>query len=168
MERRRRIRPHPHSQTRAAGKCDGGRLMKAGGSTLYASEDMHRRLRPRQHRLRYRVFYPLLDLDETDQPAPSLRLFSDNRFHIFSHTDHDAEGPLIVARLIAARHPLTDASLLRAFLLYPLMTIKVIAAIHWEAVLLWLKGIRLQHRPLPPDRDVTVGEANLTKVQENS
>jgi DUF1365 family protein len=242
---------------------------------------MHRRLRPRQHQLRYRIFYLLLDLDEIDQLTHSLRLFSHNHFNLFSindrdhgngseaplreqvqrhlqnagveaggpirllamprilgyafnplsiyfchrkdgslaailyevnntfgqrhnylipvaaHSDsvirqqsskslyvspfmitdmtyffavippgeslavsvtgHDIKGPLIVAKLSAVRRALTDASLLRAFLLYPLLTLKVIAAIHWEALLLWLKGVRLQHRPPPPDREVTVG-----------
>ena len=33
---------------------------------LYAGSVMHRRLRPRRHRLRYRVFQLLLDLDEID------------------------------------------------------------------------------------------------------
>ena len=33
-------------------------------STLYAGTVMHRRVRPRAHRLRYRVFWMLLDLDE--------------------------------------------------------------------------------------------------------
>jgi uncharacterized protein len=77
-----------------------------------------------------------------------------------SVTGHDVDGPLIVAKLIAAQRALTDASLLRAFLLYPLLTLKVIAAIHWEALLLWLKGVRLQHLPPPPDREVTVGRGS--------
>ena len=33
-------------------------------STLYAGTVTHRRVRPRPHRLRYRVFWMLLDLDE--------------------------------------------------------------------------------------------------------
>ena len=33
-------------------------------STLYAGTVTHRRVRPRPHRLRYRVFWTLLDLDE--------------------------------------------------------------------------------------------------------
>jgi len=36
----------------------------------------------------------------------------------------------------------TDAGLLRAWLGNPLMTLKVIAAIHWEALKMWLKGVR--------------------------
>lgn len=33
-------------------------------SALYAGSVMHHRLRPREHRLRYSIFYLLLDLDE--------------------------------------------------------------------------------------------------------
>ena len=35
-------------------------------SALYVGSVMHRRLRPRRHRLRYRMFWMLLDLDELD------------------------------------------------------------------------------------------------------
>jgi hypothetical protein len=72
-------------------------------------------------------------------------------------TGHDDEGPIIVATLDATRRPLTDAALLRALFAYPLMTLKVIAAIHWEALRLWLKGIAVHTRPAPPRRPVTIG-----------
>ncbi len=250
-------------------------------SALYAGSVMHRRLRPREHRLRYSVFYLLLDLDELDMLARELRLFSHNRLNLFSVHDRDygdgtrasprarierhlqeagidcggpmqlltmprivgyafnplsiyfchrrdgtlsailyevnntfgqrhsylvpvspdatgpirqesrkslyvspflstdmvysfsvvppcedltvsvvardAEGPLIVTELAATRRELSDATLARAFCAYPLLTLKVIAGIHWEALLLWLKGVRLQDRPAPPDRSVTLG-----------
>ena len=250
-------------------------------SALYAGSVMHHRLRPREHRLRYSVFYLLLDLDEIDALAARLRLFSHNRFNLFSFhdSDHgegasvsprarverhlqeagveaggpirlltmprilgyafnplsiyfchrqngslsaifyevnntfgqrhnylipvpqnmkgairqesqksfyvspfmttdmaysfsvvppgkqlavsvigrDAQGPLIVAKLAATRRELTDATLARAFCAYPLLTLKVIAGIYWEALLIRLKGIRLQHRPSAPDRPVTLG-----------
>ena len=69
----------------------------------------------------------------------------------------DTQGPLIVARLAATRQELTDATLARAFCAYPLLTLKVIAGIYWEALLIRLKGFCLQHRPSPPDRPVTLG-----------
>jgi uncharacterized protein len=255
--------------------------MKAGESAFYAGEVVHRRLRPKPHLLRYSIFYLLLDLDSIDQLARSLRLFSHNRFNLFSLSDrdhgngsegplheqvrrhlrnegietdgpvgllamprvlgyafnplsiyfchrkdgslaailyevnntfgqrhnylirvaagsngvirqqsrkslyvspfmttdmtyffdvvpprerlavsvtgHDVEGPLIAAKVTAARQALTDTTLVRAFLLCPLLTLKVIIAIHWEALLLWCKGIRLQPQLPPPDREVTVG-----------
>jgi DUF1365 family protein len=52
--------------------------------------------------------------------------------------------PVMLACLSAARKPLTDAALLKSFFAIPLLTFKVIAAIHWEALRLWLKGVRLK------------------------
>ena len=36
--------------------------------------------------------------------------------------------------------------MLRAFFAFPLVTFKIMAAIHWEALRLWLKGARLVPR----------------------
>jgi len=72
-------------------------------------------------------------------------------------TAHDLEGPMMVATLEATRRELTDRALARVLLAYPLMTLKVVAAIHWEALRLWLKGIALRRRPEPPRHPVTVG-----------
>lgn len=68
----------------------------------------------------------------------------------------DGEGPVLSAAFAGERIDLTDAALWRAFLTHPLMTIGVMAAIHWEALKIWLKGERLRPRPAPPSRPVTV------------
>jgi DUF1365 family protein len=62
----------------------------------------------------------------------------------------DAQGPVLFASLAGERRTLTDAALLRAFLSFPLMTLKVVAGIHWEALKLWSKGMRLRPRPPAP------------------
>lgn len=243
---------------------------------------MHRRLRPREHRLNYRVFWLMLDLAELDRLDQRLRLFSRNRFNLLSfhdcdhanasggslgdqvdgwlaradirleggavqlltmprvlgfafnpislyychHSDGrllamvyevtstfgvrhayvipvpsedqvsgrirqgaakalyvspfmgmdmdyafrghapgehldmtidglDADGVLITAAMSAQRKPLTDASILRATLAMPFLTIKVVAAIHWEALKLWLKRIPLTRQPAPASDPVT-------------
>jgi len=59
----------------------------------------------------------------------------------------DREGPLLAASFSGRRCDLTSRALLAAFAALPLMTFKVIAAIHWEALRLWLKGARLVPRP---------------------
>ena len=53
-------------------------------SCLYRGSVMHRRLRPTMHRFRYRAFWLLLDLDEIPVLVSRLRLFSHNRFNLFS------------------------------------------------------------------------------------
>lgn len=58
-------------------------------SAIYAGEVFHQRFRPRPHRLRYRIFQCLFDLDEIDAMAGQLRLFSRNRFNLFSFHDKD-------------------------------------------------------------------------------
>lgn len=62
----------------------------------------------------------------------------------------DSEGPLLKAYVAGARRDFSDRNLLRAFARLPFMTFKVIAAIHWEALKLRLKGLRLVKRPRPP------------------
>lgn len=59
------------------------------------------------------------------------------------------------ASLAGLRRELTDGALLLMFLTIPLITAKVTLAIHWEALRLWLKGIRLRDRPAPPARNAT-------------
>ena len=254
---------------------------EASASGVYAGSVIHRRIRPRHHRLSYRVFFFFLDLEEIDSLARRLKLFSRNRFNLFSFHDRDhgagteeplraqieghlraagldpdggairlfamprvlgyvfnplsiyfchrrdgtlsallyevnntfgerhsylipvtngggapirqqclkrfhvspfldmemtyalrvvppgrrvaigisgsdADGPVITAALSANRSVLTDAALARAFIDYPLMTLKVTTGIHWEGLRIWLKGIRLRPRPPAPLKAVTI------------
>ncbi len=251
--------------------------MELGGMTatsaLYVGTVMHRRLRPRPHRFRYRAFWMLIDLDDIEGLSSRLRLFSHNRANLLSLHDADhgdgsamplraqmarqladagidlaggairlfcmprtfgysfnplslyfchrpdgalaaivyqvhntfgerhcyvmpvdapsgavrqacgksfyvspfmdmdlsyafrvaapddrvavmirvgtAEGTLMHAGLQGRRRDLTDGALLRVLAAIPAVTLKVTAAIHWEAARLWLKGMRLRPRPLP-------------------
>lgn len=50
------------------------------------------------------------------------------------------EGELLIATLTGTRRAFNDSTLIKAFFLYPLMSLKVIAAIHFEAFRLWRKG----------------------------
>ncbi len=252
-------------------------------SALYRGEVTHRRVRPRAHKLAYRVFWLLLDLSEIDALDRRMKLFSRNRFNLlsFHDSDHgdgsksilrprieallaragvdigggpirlltmprvlgyvfnpislfychhadgrlaamiyevtstfgirhsylipvppadqtdglidqcaakalhvspfmgmemdyefrgrvpgdrleltiggfDADGLLITAAMSAARKPLSDGALLSAAAAIPLLTLKVVAAIHWEALKLWLKGVRLNPAPAPAGEPVTI------------
>lgn len=255
--------------------------MSAGeNSALYVGSVMHQRLRPRRHRLAYRVYSLLIDLDELPQLGRRLRFFSVGRFNLFSfhptdygdrsgsdlrmqietrlhaaglptggairlltmprllghvfnplsvwfchaphgplqaivyevnntfgeqhsyllpvdddgvpvidqHCDkqlyvspfnpiemryrfriappreavsigvsvHDTTGAVLNARLDGERRALGDAALLRVFFSHPLLTLKVVAAIHWEALRLWIKRVPLQPRHPGPARDLTI------------
>jgi uncharacterized protein len=231
-------------------------------SCLYVGEVAHWRMRPRQHRLRYRAFWMLLDLDRLADITQRLWLFSHNGLNAFSLNDRDfgnggteslrqqadaslqaagfkpaarihllcmprivgyafnplslyfcadgngdvfaiiyevhntfgerhryvlpwrpgkteetekafyvspflqtdmryrfdasipgdrvalkieggnADGTIIVASLEGARRELRDGPLLRLFVGIPMLSLKVIAAIHWQAARMWLKGFR--------------------------
>ena len=78
----------------------------------------------------------------------------------------DAAGPVLAATLEGRRRGLTDAALLRLFFAMPLMTAKVVAAIHWQAVRLWLKGLPIVPRPAPPQDPVTAACPKEISVAE--
>ena len=68
----------------------------------------------------------------------------------------DAGGPVLNASFEAKKAALTDAKLLSLFFRYPLMTVKVIAGIHWEALKLLAKGLRLKPGAPDPENSVTI------------
>lgn len=68
----------------------------------------------------------------------------------------DQGGDRMVAALNGTRRELTDGALLAAWARHPLMTLKVIAAIHWEALRLWRKGAPFFRRTPPPAEDISV------------
>ena len=60
---------------------------------------------------------------------------------------HDEAGLLLSASFAGERRPLTDANLLKAVLTHPWQVLGVMAAIHWEAVKILLKGFRFFPQP---------------------
>lgn len=89
---------------------------------------------------------PLMDMDatyafRTRPPGERIAIHIDQR---------DDDGPLFAASLRGERTALSRTSAIRAFLRYPLMTLKVIAAIHWQALAHWRRGARYHRRPPPP------------------
>jgi uncharacterized protein len=72
------------------------------------------------------------------------------------------DGPMLAATFHGQRKTLKASSIIAAFIRMPLMTVKVVAGIHFEALRLWLKGIRFYSAPPPPParsvNDIFVGQ----------
>jgi hypothetical protein len=88
---------------------------------------------------------PFMDMDMTydfrlTQPEDSVAL---------AITARDDGGAVLAALFAGRRSALSDSALLQAFFTYPLLTFAVVAGIHWEALKLFLKGIKVRaHRPV--------------------
>ena len=76
------------------------------------------------------------------------------------------EGEQLIASQHGRRVRLSDRALLRLFVAYPMMTLKVIAGIHWEALQLWRKGARVVPRPAPASAEVTMTEPLMRSPAE--
>ncbi len=74
--------------------------------------------------------------------------------------DHDCDGLLMTAAMTAERRPLTDRGLITAFVRMPFETVKVTAAIHWEALRLWLKGARFLNGPPGGEKSIAAHSAS--------
>lgn len=81
-------------------------------AAIFSGRVVHKRLRPKLHALDYGVFTFLLDVDAIDGVAKRLRLFSRNRFNLFSFHDRDhgagdgtSVGDIARQSLVAAGRP---------------------------------------------------------------
>lgn len=74
----------------------------------------------------------------------------------------DREGPLLAATFKGRRRALTMAALLCSLFSLPLVTFKIVAAIHWEALRLWAKGARLVPRPSALPANTSLATAKRT------
>ena len=76
--------------------------------------------------------------------------FSDPGDHLVVHMQNFCAGAFVFDATLALRgEPVTAAALLKALAGYPLMTFKVIAAIHWQALRLWCKKTPFHAHPGP-------------------
>ncbi|MGB5832849.1 MAG: DUF1365 domain-containing protein [Thiohalocapsa sp.] len=96
--------------------------------------------------------------------SPLMDMRGDYQFRLSRPDDHlavlirqyDEHGRLkLVATQTGHGEPMTNRSLWRAFLRTPLMTLKVMTAIHWQALKIWLRGARYFPKPEPPHQEVT-------------
>ncbi len=89
---------------------------------------------------------PFSDLDlafdfKYETPSERLRVWID---------DYRDEEKELISVLSGKRLPLTTANLLYCTLKYPLITLKVITLIHWEAIRLWLKKVPFHRKEANP------------------
>lgn len=68
----------------------------------------------------------------------------------------DEDGPMLDAWVNGEKSHISDRTLLLCLIRYPLLTLKVIGGIHWEALKIWLKGIRTVTRPPAPAEPITI------------
>lgn len=99
---------------------------------------------------RAKLFYvsPLMDMDmryhfnlKPPGEAVTIRIL-----------ENDAEGPYLSATFHGQAQAVSTRSLVAEAVRVPFLTAKVVGAIHYEALRLWLKGIKLRHRPPAPPR----------------
>jgi DUF1365 family protein len=101
----------------------------------------------RQHARKLFYVSPFMDLSMTyhfrlrPPGAESLAL----RIH-----ETDAEGPILAATFSGHRRDITDSTCLALLARMPMHTAKVVAGIHFEALRLWVKGLKLRPRPKRP------------------
>jgi len=91
---------------------------------------------------------PFSDLDlafdfRFDAPGERLRILID---------DYQGSEKTLLSALTGTRADLTTTRLLGLTAKYPLVTLKVIALIHWEAMRLWGKGIAHRQKDAEPEK----------------
>ncbi len=79
---------------------------------------------------------------------------------------NDDNGKLFTAVFNGQQQNIDDGSILKQALLIPLQTLKVVGAIHWEALRLWLKGIAI-HTHKPKDEFYSHSRAHSLMNREN-
>jgi DUF1365 family protein len=67
----------------------------------------------------------------------------------------DESGPLLLTSISGRPQPLTAARLAKAFVTHPLMSLAVMARIHWQAARLWAKRVPFFPRPAPPAQELS-------------
>ena len=107
---------------------------------------------------------PFSDLDlafdfRFDFPGDRLRVLID---------DYSGDEKTLVSALAGTRRELTAGNLLFLTFKYPLVTLKIITLIHWEALRLWRNGI--PHRPKESDPHLQKGvfRAKESKTAERA
>ena len=95
--------------------------------------------------------------------SPFIEMKSKYRFRIIkpekklsvSIDQSDVEGKLLYASQDGVAKEINNKNMLLSYISHPLMTFKVIAAIHFEALKLWLKGVKLVKKKINLKNNIT-------------
>ncbi|MCG7865264.1 MAG: DUF1365 domain-containing protein [Candidatus Thiodiazotropha taylori] len=69
--------------------------------------------------------------------------------------EYQDERLMLTASQAGYSYPLKDSRLLYALIRTPLMTFKVMFAIHWQALKIWLRGAQFFPKPKPPKEQIS-------------
>ena len=69
---------------------------------------------------------------------------------------NDEDGKILYASQDGIKSDLTNVNLIKSYLKHPLMTFKIILAIHFEAFKLWSKGIKFIKKTLKIKNNITI------------
>jgi uncharacterized protein len=92
----------------------------------------------RQHAAKAFYVSPFLSMD----CAYNFRIRPPGENVVVAINEEEAGAPILTAMFSGKRKALTDGALIGMLLRHPLMTVKIIVAIHYEAVRLMWKGVR--------------------------
>ncbi len=81
-------------------------------------------------------------------------LIEDSRLAVWINYD-DGKGGGLKTAIVGNRLPFTDRQIVLALLRRPFGAARTTVLIHWQALRLWLKGIRYHPRPEPPVKSFT-------------
>ena len=95
---------------------------------------------------------PFMDLNSTYNFKI---LYPDDKLSVVIE-QRDKQGKLLFASQDGIRIDLSSKNLLFSYIKHPLMTFKIISAIHFEALRLWLKGIKLVKKKINIKNNTTI------------
>lgn len=105
--------------------------------------------------------------------SPFIDMAADYHFRVLPPDDEvsivirqeDAGGLLLAACFRGEREEIDERALARILLRFPLQTLKIITAIHWEALRMWLKGFRVfSHNPAATPVDSSIGQSGNSSL----
>ena len=90
------------------------------------------------------------------------RMIDPGETFIVTMTDLRKKEKLFDATLSLKRRPITKSALTRVLWRYPLMTMRIVYLIHWQALKLWYKGATFHDHPNLHEQPFVLGPGRPT------